>query len=58
MHFLVYQDAKKEFRWRLRAVNGKIIADSAEGYTFKADCLHAIALVKGATNAPIEEEIF
>lgn len=28
----IYQDRKKEWRWRLTA-NGNIMADSAEGYT-------------------------
>jgi hypothetical protein len=27
-----YQDAAGEFRWRLVAQNGRILADSAEGY--------------------------
>ena len=28
-----YKDQKGEHRWRLKARNGKIIADSGEGYT-------------------------
>lgn len=34
----------QEWRWRLRAGNGEIIA-SGEGYTTKANCLHAIGLI-------------
>lgn len=30
--FEVYRDAKREWRWRLRAPNGRIVADCAEGY--------------------------
>jgi Domain of unknown function (DUF1508) len=30
----------------LRAANGKIIADSGEGYVSKSDCQHGIELVK------------
>ena len=33
--FEVYQDAIDEWRWRLRASNGKIIADGAESYKRK-----------------------
>jgi uncharacterized protein len=44
--FEIFKDAKKEFRWRLKASNGKIIADSGEGYVAKADCEHGIELVK------------
>ena len=35
-----------DWRWRLLAANGKIIATSGEGYINKADCLHGISLVK------------
>lgn len=28
----VYEDARGEWRWRLVAENGRIVADSAEGY--------------------------
>lgn len=52
----VYKDAKGEFRWRLRAGNGKVIGDSGEGYLNRADCLHAIMLVKGSFAAPVEDE--
>jgi uncharacterized protein YegP (UPF0339 family) len=50
--FEVFKDSRGEFRWRLRAANAKIIADSGEGYKAKADCLHGIDLVKeGAATA-------
>ena len=52
----VYEDAAKEWRWRLRAVNNRIIADSGEGYQNKDDCLHGIALVKDSKDAPVEEK--
>lgn len=29
----LYKDRKGEHRWRMRAGNGQIVADSAEGYT-------------------------
>lgn len=29
----IYKDAKGELRWRLVARNGKILADSGEGFT-------------------------
>ena len=38
----VYQDARNEYRWRIRAENGSILADSGEGYKNKADCLHGL----------------
>ena len=54
--YLVYQDASGEWRWQLRAANNRIIADSGEGYHNRQDCLHAIALVKGSKDAPVEEK--
>ncbi len=48
--FEVYADAKKQFRFRLKAGNGEIIATS-EGYTTKKACMNGIESVK--KNAPI-----
>lgn len=47
MKFELYKDKAEEWRWRLKADNGRIIADSGEGYKNKADCEHGIDLVKG-----------
>lgn len=32
MRFILYKDFKGEYRWTLKAGNGKIMADSAESY--------------------------
>ena len=53
--FLIYEDAKKEFRWRLLAANTKTIADSGEGYKNLADCEHAIGLVQQSGSYEIWE---
>ena len=45
----LYQDKKGEFRFRLKARNGEIIA-TGEGYKAKKSCLNGIASVK--RNAP------
>jgi len=55
--FQIYQDRKGEYRWRLRARNGEIIADSNEGYSSKASCEHGIDLVKQqAASAEVEDQ--
>jgi uncharacterized protein YegP (UPF0339 family) len=51
--FLIYKDAKGEYRWRFQAANTKIIADSGEGYKKKADCQHGIDLVKASGDKPV-----
>ncbi len=43
--FEVYKDKAGEFRFRLKAKNGSIIAVS-EGYTTKASCLNGIESVR------------
>ncbi len=53
--FEVYQDKAGEFRFRLKAVNGQIIA-VGEGYKSKAGCLNGIESIKrNAPDAAIEE---
>lgn len=41
MKFEIYKDAKGEWRWRLKA-NGRIVADSGEGYKTRAGCRSSI----------------
>ena len=54
--FEMYADKAGEFRFRLKARNGEIIATS-EGYTTKANCENGIASVrKNAVDAEIVEE--
>jgi len=48
--FLIYLDAKGEYRWRCEAANGRTIADSGEGYKNYADCSRMIGVVGGAAN--------
>jgi uncharacterized protein YegP (UPF0339 family) len=44
--FEIYRDVKGVYRWRMRAANGKVIADSpAEGYQHLADCEQGMMLV-------------
>ncbi len=53
--FEVYQDKAGEYRFRLTATNGQIIATS-EGYKAKSGCLNGIDSVKkNAPNADVEE---
>ncbi|MDZ4726583.1 MAG: YegP family protein [Leptospira sp.] len=53
--FEVYKDKKGEFRFRLKAGNGEVIA-SSEGYTTKKSCLNGIeSIKKNAADALIEE---
>ncbi len=54
--FEVYTDKAGEFRFRLKARNGEIIAVS-EGYKTKASCLNGVESVrKNAVDAPVVME--
>jgi len=52
--FELYEDKAGEFRFRLKAKNGEVIATS-EGYKAKASCENGIASVK--KNAPEAEVV-
>ena len=54
--FEVYADKRGEFRFRLKAANGEIIA-VGEGYKAKASCLNGIkSIIKNAPEATIVVE--
>lgn len=44
--FEVFEDDGGNWRWRLLATNGNIIADSSEGYTTKQGAQRGIESVK------------
>ena len=44
--FEVYKDNARLFRWRMRADNNNIIAESCEGFYNRSDCENAVNLVK------------
>ena len=53
--FGVFQDSADEWRWRLVASNGNIIADSGEGYRSKQGVRRGIESVKrNAQRAEVE----
>lgn len=55
MIFYIYIDANRQWRWRLAAANGRIVANSGEGYHNRQDCLSAISLVKSTALTPVRE---
>jgi uncharacterized protein YegP (UPF0339 family) len=44
--FEIFQDNDGEYRWRFQSNSGKILAISGEGYNNRANCEHAIILIK------------
>jgi uncharacterized protein YegP (UPF0339 family) len=53
----VYEDKGKEYRWRLKAANGAVMAKSPAGFKTKEDAEKALAVVrKAAKSAKVMEE--
>ncbi len=47
MHFEIYRDKAGQFRFRIKATNGNVLA-SSEGYKAKASAVNAIDRIKAA----------
>lgn len=59
LKFEVYQDSKSDFRWRLKASNGAVLATAGQGYKDKASANHGIEIVqKAATDSKLKFEVF
>jgi uncharacterized protein YegP (UPF0339 family) len=55
LRFEVYKDRADYWRWKLIASNGKIIADSGEGYATEYNAVRAAARTKElAPQAPVK----
>ena len=56
MKFELYKGKDDQFRWRLKAGNGRQIAKADEGYKTKAACLRTVELIMNeAASATIED---
>ncbi len=54
--FEVYQDKRGQYRFRLKAGNGQVIA-TGEGYTTKKACLNGIESIrKNAPDAKLDDQ--
>jgi uncharacterized protein YegP (UPF0339 family) len=59
LKFEVYKDKAGEYRWRLKAANGQVLATPGQGYKEKAGAEHGIELVKKAgSDAKMKFEIY
>ena len=62
MKFEIYRSGDSllslQWRWRLVAANGEVVADSAEGYVSKFDCEYAIGLVRSTSQSTPIVDVF
>jgi uncharacterized protein len=56
MKFILFRDKSREWRWRLKARNGRNIAVSGEGYKRRSGALAAIELIRAYSMAVKIEE--
>lgn len=49
----IYNDAAGECRWKVISSNGKIIAESSEGYRSKESCERSLEIAKRAAEADV-----
>jgi uncharacterized protein len=49
--FRVYKDVDGTWRWNLKTANGRIVADSGEGYDREKGALDAVTRVQAAATA-------
>ena len=57
--FEFYKDAAGEWRWRLRAKNGQLLANGGEGFASKANVVRSMKAVRKAVakaGDPVEVE--
>lgn len=55
MYFEIYRDTDQQYRWRLIAGNGRVVAVAGEGYKNRAGCLKGIKCVQRSAEAEFEE---
>lgn len=53
--FELYKDKAGEFRFRLKAGNGEVIALASEGYSSKAAALNGIDSIRRNADSPVVE---
>jgi uncharacterized protein YegP (UPF0339 family) len=55
MKVLVFKDSKGEWRWTLKARNGRKIATCGEGYKNRAHCARMVAKLFPGVKVEVEE---
>ncbi len=56
MIYYYFQDGKGEWRWLLKAGNGRPIAASGAPYEDEQECLYDIELVKGSSSSVVRKQ--
>jgi uncharacterized protein YegP (UPF0339 family) len=58
LKFEVYKDTAGEFRWRLVATDGKVLATAGQGYQAKASAVSGVKLIQGEADGKLKFEVY
>lgn len=58
LKFEVYQDAQKEYRWRLKDGDGNILGTAGQGYKSKESCMNGVKLIKSEAGGKLTFEVY
>src|SRR4051794_35034505 len=58
LKFEVYQDAAKEYRWRLKGPDGKELATAGQGFQTKASCKRSVELIQAEADGKLKFETY
>ena len=58
LKFEIYQDAQKEFRWRLKDADGKVLATAGQGYAAKDSCKNGVKLLQAEADGKLKFEVY
>jgi len=58
LKFEIYEDAAKEFRWRLLGSDGKVLATAGQGYAAKAGAVNGVKLIQAEADGKLKFEVY
>lgn len=58
LKFEIYEDTAKEFRWRLKDGDGKVLATAGQGYKAKASAKDGVKLIQEEADGKLKFEVY
>lgn len=58
LKFEIYQDTAKEYRWRLKDGDGKVLATAGQGYEAKASAKNGVKLMQAEADGKLKFEVY
>jgi uncharacterized protein YegP (UPF0339 family) len=58
LKFEIYQDAAKDYRWRLKDGDGKVLATAGQGYKAKESAKNGVKLIQTEADSKLKFEVY